>query len=239
MSMVDVCTCREGLHGRLESLASFNRHVAHDLRGPLVTVSCAAEQARKALGRGDSSMANQLLEVIGLRADGLRQLVTELMELAQADAPLHRRPVDLNVVAAAALDEVRLGPHGLSHAVVQLERLPMVHGSAALLQQVFVNLMGNAMKFSRTCDRPQVRIGEALLQGRRTIFVRDNGVGFSNHQASQLFQPFSRLHGAAYVGHGIGLSFVRRVVENHGGEVWAEPVEPRGAAFHFTLGGLE
>lgn len=239
MSTVDVCTCREGLRDRLESLASFNRHVAHDLRGSLVTVSCAAEQARKALGRGDPAMAGQLLAMLEMRANGLRQLVTELMELAEADAPVHRRPVDLNTVAAAALDEVRVGPHALPHAVVQLDPLPMVHGSAALLQQVFVNLMGNAMKFSRASDQPQVRIGETRLQGRRSICVQDNGVGFAHHQASQLFQPFSRLHGAAYVGHGIGLSFVRRVVENHGGEVWATPLEPHGAAFHFTLPGLE
>ena len=239
MSTVDVCTCRESLHDRLESLSSFNRHVAHDLRGSLVTVSCAAEQARKALGRGDPSTASQLLAMLEIRANGLRQLVTELMELAEADAPVRRRPVDLNAVASAALDEVRVGPHAIPHAVVRLDPLPMVHGSATLLQQVFVNLMGNAMKFSRNSDRPQVVIGETLSRGRRSICVQDNGIGFDHHLAGKLFQPFSRLHGAAYAGHGIGLSFVRRVVESHGGEVWAKPLEPHGAAFHFTLAGLE
>ena len=237
--MLDIgaCTCGEDWPDRLECLTSFNRHVAHDVGGSLVTMAGAAKLARQALDQGDSAMAARLLPMLETKADDLHRLVTELMVLAEADAPMQRQPVDLNALAASALDEVRLGPHAAPNAVVQVDPLPVAHGSPALLRQVFVNLMTNSLKFSRERERPHVHVSESTTQGRLSICVQDNGVGFAPHQAKHLFQPFSRLHGAAYAGHGIGLCFVRRVVERHGGQVWALPLAPHGAAFHFSLPG--
>jgi len=100
---------------------------------------------------------------------------------------------------------------------------------------VLVNLITNALKFSRDADPPTVRIEASGSDGEITVHVRDNGVGFDSARAGQLFEPFARLHGRSFEGHGIGLSIVRRAVERHGGRVWAEAEPDRGAAFHFTL----
>jgi len=101
-----------------------------------------------------------------------------------------------------------------------------------------VNLVGNALKFSRHTHRPLVEIGVSGAGEQRALYVQDNGVGFDGAQADRLFQPFARLHGKEYAGHGIGLSLVNRVVERHGGRAWATTRTPAGATFYFTLAGL-
>ena len=224
---------------RLDSLSSFNRQVAHDLRGPLVSVACAAERAQQALASGDVRMAEQMLHLLAVHAGGLKELVSELLALAQAgEAPLHQAPVDLTELACSAVEQARTISHASDAAAVRVSPLPTVRGTAPLLRQVFVNLVCNAMKFSRHVEHPLIEIGWEPNSADRALYVQDNGVGFDRSQAQRLFEPFSRLHGKEYVGHGIGLSIVKRVVERHGGRVWAVPRTPRGATFYFTLGGL-
>ena len=224
---------------RLDSLSSFNRQVAHDLRGPLVSVACAAERAQEALAHGDVRMAEQMLHLLAAHAGGLKELVTELLALAQAsEVPLRQAPVDLTELACSAVEQARAIAHAGSVAAVRVAPLPTVRGTGPLLRQVFVNLVCNAMKFSRHVEHPLIEIGWEPNSPDRALYVQDNGVGFDRHQAQRLFEPFSRLHGKEYPGHGIGLSIVKRVVERHGGRVWAVPRAPRGATFYFTLGGL-
>jgi len=224
---------------RLDSLASFNRHVAHDLRGPLVCVTGAAQRAQQLLACGEVAAAAQLLGLLAGRAQDLTKLVSELLALAQAgDAPLQQTTVDLTAIANSAIDEVRLGPQARAGAEIHLHPLPAARGTPALLKQVFVNLVANALKFSQHVQRPLIEIGAAQAGTQRALYVQDNGVGFDAAQAERLFEPFSRLHGKEYAGHGIGLSLVRCVVERHGGRVWATPRAPSGAAFYFTLAGL-
>ncbi len=116
-----------------------------------------------------------------------------------------------------------------------LHPLPLAWGVPGLLRQVFVNLVANAVKFTRDVPRPRIEVGAARGARGTVLYVQDNGVGFDPAQAARLFRPFERLHGARYPGHGIGLSIVKRVVERHGGRVWAEARHAGGAAFCFTL----
>jgi signal transduction histidine kinase len=226
------------LHERLDTLASFNRHVAHDLRGPLVTIAAAAERAHQSLSSGDTEAALRMLGLLAGRALDLGRLVTELLALAEADeAALHPVPLDLTELARDAIEEALGVMNGAALAEVRLQPLPNVSGVGVLLKQVFVNLVGNALKYSSHVDQPLVEIGVAE-EGESAIFVRDNGIGFDAAQVSDLFKPFSRLHCEGFAGHGIGLSLVRRIVERHGGRVWALGNRPCGAEFRFTLAGM-
>lgn len=107
----------------------------------------------------------------------------------------------------------------------------------ALLRQVFTNLLANGMKFSRESASPRVEVGASSSAAEGVVFhVRDNGVGLSPEQAAGLFVPFRRQHGHRFEGHGIGLTIVRRIVERHGGRLWAQGRAGEGATFFFTLG---
>ena len=120
---------------------------------------------------------------------------------------------------------------------MRIDALPPALADAALLRQVFVNLLSNAFKFTRHTEPAAIQVGhEAQHTGVQAYFVRDNGEGFDMAQADKLFQAFNRLHRSdAFEGTGVGLSIVQRIVQRHGGRVWAEAAPGRGATFYFTL----
>jgi light-regulated signal transduction histidine kinase (bacteriophytochrome) len=122
----------------------------------------------------------------------------------------------------------------------KISELPFVECDATLIRQVFQNLISNALKYSRPRPRAVIEIGHTDKDGQQTIFVRDNGVGFSMKYADKLFGVFQRLHRAEdFEGTGVGLATVHRIIQKHGGRVWAESELDRGATFYFTLGGFD
>jgi len=225
------------LHDTVARLRSFNRSVSHDLRDPLSAVSGVMRLAMDAISRSDTARAMRLLSATAEHADTLSRLITDLLALAEADQSADEE-VHLAAIVQDAIDQIALKElvHGRAMPPVRVGALPTVRGSAPLLRQVFVNLIGNALKFTRQQADPRIEVDVCPDVVRRVLFVRDNGVGFEPATASALFQPFHRLHGSAYDGSGVGLSIVRRIVERHGGEVWANGVPGAGATFFFTLG---
>ncbi|MFN0185091.1 MAG: sensor histidine kinase [Aquabacterium sp.] len=223
------------LRETIDGLESFNRSVSHDLRGPLGGIAGVSRLAAEAMDRGDLRTLQQLIPVIEDQALHSVELVDALLALARAtDAVPQRAPVDVTAVAGQAL---ALLPDVARESVpVQLEPMGSVHADAALLRQVFVNLIGNALKFSNGRPGAEVRVGARPAPGGPQFYVRDGGIGFDTQAAEGLFRPFQRLHGAAYEGTGVGLSIVKRIVEHHGGRVWAEGSPGRGATFWFSLG---
>jgi len=220
----------------VQGLQSFNRSVSHDLRGPLGGMAVLARLAMDALARGDADHATTLLTPIAAQAERSERLVGALLTLAHvSDAPLQPRPVDLQSLAHQALDALALAPGGLPVAAVQIGALPEAAGDAELLAPVFVNLIGNALKFVQGQAAPRVQVSARQVPGELVVSVQDNGIGFSTSQAQRLFEPFVRLHGRQFDGSGVGLSIVRRAVERHGGRVWAEGRPGEGATFHFSL----
>ena len=221
------------------SLEGFNRSVSHDLRGPLGGIAGLARLASDAIGTGDLDMVHRSLAAISAQAETSTKLISALLQLAHVgDAKLARRTVALEALTRDVIAQLRLGQPGAGAAFATqwvVGDLPDVQADADLLRPVLVNLMANAVKFSRDAHPPIVRIDASVDADGVTVHVRDNGVGFSSEAAGQLFQPFMRLHGRRFEGHGIGLSIVRRAVERHGGRVWADAQPDQGAAFHFTL----
>ena len=114
--------------------------------------------------------------------------------------------------------------------------LPQAWADAAMLRQVLANLLGNALKYSSQREQPVVEIGATPGEGVHTFFVRDNGIGLDVACAAKLFEPFQRFHSPSdFPGTGVGLAIVKRIVERHGGRIWAESQPDAGATFFFTL----
>ena len=225
------------LQARIDELTNFNRHVAHDLRDALASVVSVARLAQAAIDDGQPETALHMIGLAARQAQGGADLVADLLLLAQAEASaLPAQAVDLADLARSAVDQVRSTSARDACPRIVVHPLPGAWGVPGLLRQVFVNLVANAVKFTRDVPRPRIDVGATCGAQGTVLYVKDNGVGFDPAQAARLFRPFERLHGTRYPGHGIGLSIVKRVVERHGGRVWAEARDSGGAAFRFTLG---
>jgi len=226
------------LQDMVSALESFNRSVSHDLRGPLGGIAGVSRIASEALQRDDVPTAQRLLLAITAQAESSGQLVAALLSLARAGhADLDAQLVDLERLVADTVAQMSLADPMWAVPEVTLQTpLPVVRGDAGLLRQVYVNLIDNARKFTRHRETPRIEVGALSQHGERVFYVRDNGVGFDADGASRLFEPFRRLHGGRFTGHGVGLSIVKRIVERHGGRIWADARLGEGATFMFTLG---
>ncbi len=165
-------------------------------------------------------------------------LIDDLLTFSRLGrAEMHTRPVDVNVLVEQVQQELQ--PEVANrHITWQIEPLPTVQADPALLKIVWINLLLNAIKY--TAPRPKAHIGIGTMPAdnpdEAIIFVRDNGVGFNPHYSYKLFGVFQRLHRAEeFEGTGIGLATVRRIINRHGGRVWAESEMDKGAVFYFTL----
>ncbi|WP_346292700.1 response regulator [Sphaerothrix gracilis] len=219
-----------------QELKSFSYSVSHDLRAPLRHIQGFVTALRRQLEQGDSladSKSAHYLQVIEASSSRMEQLIEGLLKLSRIGRQeLVLNTVELQPLVQSVIDVV-LAEFEASTIDLQIGNLPAIMGDTALLQQVFTNLLSNAIKFSR--DRRPAKIEVGSLPDS-TIFVRDNGVGFSMDYADQLFGAFQRLHSRQqFEGTGIGLSIVQRIIHRHGGSVWATSQPDEGATFYFKL----
>jgi signal transduction histidine kinase len=181
-------------------------------------------------------------EMLGLIAKETRQaqkLIDGLLELSRiSHKELRMISVDTRRLVEEILVQQRQAPGGeaANGVRVELGELPAVQADPLLLRQVFANLISNAFKFTRTVSDPVVKVSARQEEGQWIFCVSDNGVGFAQEQKEKLFSIFQRLHPhLAVEGTGVGLVNVRKIVERHGGRVWAESKDGKGASFYFTL----
>jgi PAS domain S-box-containing protein len=216
-------------------LDSFSHSVSHDLRAPLFQINGFATLLRKDRASSLSSDAVRFLECIEHGSDQMGQLLESLLGLSRAGrVALQRSPVDMQALVGEVLMMLR-GPE-TARAELRIGELPQVRGDATLLRQVWQNLLGNALKFSRHAESPRIEVGAERRDGAIEFFVRDNGAGFDMQQAGRLFGVFERLHtDQEFEGTGAGLSIVKRIVERHGGRVGASGEPGRGACLRFSL----
>ena len=225
-----------------EELKSFAYSVAHDLRTPLRAINGYAGVLTEDHGGQLDAEAHRLLGRITANGARMSRLIDDLLALSRVSVmPVQPRRIEMNSLVREVCDELVGGLNGApQRATVELSlaaNLPPATGDPSLIRQVWVNLVANAIKFSHGREPARIEIGAATGGADFvTYFVRDNGAGFDMKYLNKLFGPFQRLHRPdEFEGTGIGLALVKRIVQRHGGAVWAESSEGGGALFAFTL----
>jgi signal transduction histidine kinase len=220
-----------------EQLESFAYFVSHELRTPLRAVAGYANALRDDFGAELPSEAQRLIGVVVNGANRMSRLLEDLLNFSRLGRQeVRKREVDVGSIVLTAVEELRpvWEPR---HVAIQVGSLPKAAADPTLLKQVFLNLLGNALKFTRPRTDVRIEVGGRPDAAGTVFFVKDNGVGFEMERAGKLFTPFERLHLATeFEGTGLGLGIVRMIVERHGGRAWAEGAVDQGATFFFTLG---
>lgn len=219
-------------------LEAFSYSVSHDLRAPLRHIDGFASLLTKRASDSLDAESRRYLATISKSAKQMGTLIDDLLAFSRIGrVPLRRQLIDHDQLVRGVVSDGRYESAARS-ILWEIDPLPNVHADAALLRQVWTNLIDNAVKYSSKSTPPRIAIGgsEQTATGEHVFFVRDNGVGFDMGYADKLFGVFQRLHGPSqFEGTGIGLANVRRIVTRHGGRTWAEGRVDAGATFYFSL----
>jgi len=223
-----------------KELEAFTYSVSHDLRAPLRHISGFSKILTEEYGPGLAPEAQHHLQRIQEGTFRMGLLVDDLLNLGRVGRHEVRLQVTgLNSIVNEVVDELKLECEG-RQVEWKLASLPFVECDPALMKQVFQNLLSNAVKFTRPRSPAVIEVGQKDEEGTAAVFIRDNGVGFNMKYADKLFGVFQRLHRAEdFEGTGVGLATVQRIVQKHGGRIWAEAELDKGATFFFTLGTSE
>jgi signal transduction histidine kinase len=225
----------ESLARANRELEAFTASVSHDLRSPLTTIAGqagllelsmpnASEEQRRRLTRIQSSVRQ------------MSELIDALLVLSRISRhTLHREIIDVSALAESVVQDLRQ-KDSTRNVEVEIQPGMIVHGDRRLINDLFVNLLANAWKFTSRTENARIEVGQSQHGSMATLFVRDNGAGFDMAHEQKLFKPFQRLHGAAeFEGTGVGLATVARIIDRHGGRIWAEGKPQQGAVFYFTM----
>jgi PAS domain S-box-containing protein len=221
-----------------QELATLSYSIAHDLRAPLRAIHSFSRILLEDYAAQLDAEAQSYLQRVSANALRMGRLIDDLLAFGQLSyQPLLKRPVAPADLVHEVLADLR--PE-YAHRQVELivQELPPCQADPVLLKQVWANLVGNALKFTRGRPVTRIEVGcDAQAAGGPVYFVRDNGVGFEMQYADKLFGVFQRLHNVAdYEGTGVGLALTQRIVHRHGGRIWAEAAVDQGATFFWTLG---
>lgn len=243
------CDLEHRVQERTEELREANREmeaftysISHDLRAPLRAVDGFSHMLREDFGSSLNENGLRYLDEIRKGAQRMGDLIDDLLRISRIGrTELNLVPVDMNGLLQEAMSELRFtGQFG--EVELQVEPLPSCRADAALLKQVWINLLSNAFKFSRGQGLVRIEIGGRVESEARIYWVRDHGVGFDMRYAHKLFHVFHRLHKQEdFEGTGIGLALCRHILGRHGGQIWAEARPMEGASFSFSIpdrGGL-
>lgn len=217
-------------------LDAFCYSVSHDLRAPLRSIDGFSQAILEDCGEQLDDEGQGHLERVRAAAQRMAQLIDDLLDLSRVSrVGMRRQSVDLSALAEDVLEKLRHNDPQRRVTTVVAPGL-RVEGDSRLLRVMLENLFDNAWKYSRPKTEACIELGHAVVNGKRPYYVRDDGVGFEMAYVEKLFTPFQRLHSAVnFEGTGIGLATVQRIVNRHGGSIWAEGEVGRGATFFFTL----
>jgi light-regulated signal transduction histidine kinase (bacteriophytochrome) len=216
-----------------KELESFSYSVSHDLRAPLRAIDGYARMLEEDYAERLDEEGGRLLAVVRESSQRMGQLIDDLLSFSRLG---RQEPMKTAVDTTQLVAEVLADTARDSKAEISVAPLPTVQADRALLKQVWVNLIGNALKYSSKRPDARVEIGAREEPHASVYWVRDNGAGFDMRYAEKLFRVFQRLHHAdEFPGTGVGLAIVQRVIGRHGGRVWAEGRPGEGACFYFSL----
>jgi two-component system NtrC family sensor kinase len=226
----------EELERKNRELETFSYTVSHDLRAPLRSINSFSQILLEDYSEKLDSTGKSHLERVSSSAKRMGELIDDLLELSRvARAELSRGRIDLSAIARTILEDFsRNEPDRKVEWNVQDDLVLNVDGR--LMKVALENLLGNALKFTAKTATARIEFGTEQRDGGTVYFVRDNGAGFDMKYADKLFSPFKRLHGNDdFPGTGIGLATVHRIVDRHGGRIWADSTVGEGATFYFTI----
>jgi signal transduction histidine kinase len=232
----DLETRSRELEASNKELEAFAYSVSHDLRAPLRHIAGYAELLQKHESSRVDDTGREYMTSILESAKRMGHLIDDLLAFSRIGrAETQNTTVNLEQVLKEALGEIRQDTEG-RNIVWRIGALPAIYGDRAMLRLALVNLLSNAVKFTRTRAQAEIEIGATERQGNEVVvFIRDNGVGFNMKYVHKLFGVFQRLHRQeAFEGTGIGLATVQRIINRHGGKVWAEGLKDQGAVFYFS-----
>ena len=227
----------EALQEVNRELEAFNYTVAHDLRKPLTVINGYCQILMEACGEKLDGQCNAYLKEAYEGTLNMNRLIDALLNFSRVGhAEPKREPVNLCGMCLEVAAELKLAEPE-RHVTFRIPSGIVAEADPDLLRVVLGNLFGNAWKYTTSCDEAIIEFGAKEIRGKRIYFVKDNGIGFDQAKAGKLFTPFQRLETGKDVGGlGIGLATVARIIQRHGGEVWAEGEQEKGATFFFTLG---
>ncbi len=225
------------LEAAVRELDAFSYSVSHDLRAPLRAMDGFSRILLEDFAACLGADGGRMLNVIRSETQRLGRLIDDLLAFSRLGRQqIEPAKIDMSAMAREVFDELAaLDPE--RQLRLDLHPLPPAFGSQAMIRQVWVNLIGNAIKFTKEREPGEISIGaQTDPDGGQIYYVRDNGAGFDMHHAGKLFGVFQRLHSEQeFPGTGVGLALVQRIVQRHGGRIWAEAEVGRGATFFFTL----
>jgi signal transduction histidine kinase len=215
--------------------ASFSYTVSHDLRAPIRVVEGFAKILKEDYGRLLDRVGNDHIDRIVGAAARMNRMIDSLLALAQlSHVALANEPVNLSQLGHYVVDDLRKQSPD-REVQVQIEPGMITQGDPTLLRMALENLLGNAWKYSSKTPAASI-VFERSIESPNTFTIRDNGAGFDMRFADRLFGAFQRLHGSHdFQGTGVGLASVRKIIQRHGGEIWAQGAVNQGAQFHFSL----
>ncbi len=219
-----------------KDLEAFAYSVSHDLRAPLRGINGLTMILQdNYIGKLDEE-GTRLCDRIRANSLKMGTLIDDLLSFSKAStSEIRKSTVDMNLLVKNVIAELSDKEH-LSNIEFRLSNLPAAEGDANLIQQVWINLISNAVKFSSKKEKPIIEIKGHMLDGTSFYAIKDNGAGFNMQYAEKLFTAFQRLHSEKeFQGTGAGLAIVERILNKHGGRIWAESVEGAGATFSFSL----
>ena len=219
-----------------EELDAFSASVSHDLRGPLHLIDGYAEMLEEVIGPGINPDGRKFLQRIRASVQEMSGIIEDLLNLSRLGRqPLHMQPTRLDEIIKPILADCQ-STIQIRKIALEIGKLPEVNCDRGLIKQVFANLISNAIKYTLFRAQALIEVGQTTIDEESVIFIRDNGAGFDMKHADKLFGVFQRLHRMdEFEGNGVGLATVRRIIQRHGGRVWAEAELDKGATFYFTL----
>jgi PAS domain S-box-containing protein len=217
-------------------LEDFSYSISHDLRAPLRAIHGFAKILSEDHGTQFDDEALRLLHIIQANAHKMNRLIDDLLTFCRYGRKVTAPSViNMSELAHNVLSELQANAP-THNSKVHVDSLPDAPGDEAMLKQVFANLLGNAIKFSTSKEQIEIHVGAVAEDRYNIYFVRDNGIGFDMKYASNLFGVFQRLHSAEeFEGTGVGLAIVKKIIERHGGRVWAQSKLNQGSTFYFAL----
>lgn len=223
------------LEAAVREQEAFSYSVSHDLRAPLRHINCYSNMLAEDYAAMLPEGAGEYLARICASSNRMGSMIDQLLEWSHTSRRgLNPSHVNLTVLARRVLDMYRDLHEGHQVEIVVQEGV-LGYGDEMLLGRVLENMIGNAWKFSSTKPAPRIEFGTTLTNEETVYYIRDNGVGFDMAYYGKLFKAFERLHGTEFKGFGIGLANVQKIINRHGGRIWAEGTVDKGATFYFTL----